>query len=65
MGKMKEEWIKLQESFREYASEDLQKVAKQREEEWRIEQYNRNRPPELYVRTIEELEKKLKELKQE
>jgi hypothetical protein len=36
-----------------------------REEEWRIEQYNRNRPSQFHVRTIEELEKKLKELKQE
>ena len=53
MGKMKDEWIKLR-----------------REQEWLIEQYNRNRPFEFHIsiedfETIEELEEKLKELKQE
>ena len=31
-------------------------------DEWRIEQYNRNRKPENYVKTIEELEKNIKKL---
>ena len=33
-----------------------------RSDEWRIEQFNRNRKPEDQVSTIEEMEDKIKEL---
>ena len=33
-----------------------------RDDEWRIEQFNRNRPPEEHVSTIEEMEKRVKEM---
>ena len=33
-----------------------------RGDEWRIEQFNRNRPPEEHVSTIEEMEKRVKEM---
>ena len=36
--------------------------SKERTDEWRIEQFNRNRSPEDQVSTIEELEKKVDEI---
>ena len=37
-------------------------ASNQRSDEWKIEQFNRNRAPEDQVKTIEEMKKKVKEL---
>ena len=34
----------------------------ERSDEWRVEQFNRNRAPEDHVKTIEEMEQKVEEL---
>ena len=33
-----------------------------RDDEWRIDQFNRNRPPEEHISTIEEMNKKISEM---
>lgn len=47
-----------------YKKGDLYKdsTGKERSDEWRIDQFNRNRAPEDQVKTIKEMEKKVKEI---
>ena len=52
---------KLREYYWSVISENLQ-TASGRSDEWRIEQFNRNRAPEDWVSTIEEMDEKVDKL---
>tara|TARA_Y100001963_G_C6586148_1_gene355786 strand:- start:266 stop:655 length:390 start_codon:yes stop_codon:yes gene_type:complete len=52
---------KLREYYWSVISENLQ-TASGRSDEWRIEQFNRNRAPEDWVHTIEEMDEKVDKL---
>jgi hypothetical protein len=41
---------------------DINVESKERSDEWRIEQFNRNRAPEDHVKTIEEMEQRVDEI---